>query len=81
MGINYYDNKHHEKIKTMLKENGHPSLKNIPLDAYQQCMMIIFGMSRKGADKWMSNFETVGLIHIKHIDECNWVVDIVEKEA
>jgi len=77
MGINYYENKYHERIKTMLKENGYTSLTDIPLDAYQQCVMIVFGMSRKGADKWSGEFETIGIIRIKHINECSWSVDIL----
>jgi len=77
MGINYYGTKYQDRIKDLLKANGYPELKNIPIGAFKQAMMIVLGMSEKGADKWLSNFETVGIVKCTHIDECNWKVDYI----
>ena len=77
MGINYYEAKYQDRIKDLLKQNGYPELKNIPIGAFKQAMMIILGMGEKGADKWLGNFEMAGLIACRHLDECNWVVDYV----
>ena len=50
------------KIKDFLEKNG--ELKNTSLDSFGRCLMVLFGMKRETAKKWIRYFEENKVIKV-----------------
>lgn len=60
MAYNMY--KQIDKIKETLLNQGYK--KDIPIDKFGSVMMILFGMKKNTAIKWLRTFESLNLIKI-----------------
>jgi len=73
MAYNMY--KQIEKIKESLKQKGYK--KDIPTDIFGKELMILFGMKKQTAKKWIATFEEVGLIKMEKKNNDTWMVNIL----